>query len=182
MVSRYNRLFIFFATVFVGLYFDKFNIFRYCIISSFLHECGHIIAYRIIMNKWPEIQISVCGMKMKNNVAYNKNNVFVVICGPLINLILTIFSVIMINFSPSFDRYIFAVVNVFIFIFNILPIYYLDGGQILYCFSWFYQRNYLFLSNLSIIAISVMVFCFTDELLFLVIPLIYYIFNTLNHI
>jgi len=177
-----KSLFLFLIVLFSGVYFDRLNIFRICILSSFLHEIGHIAAYRCLMGKMPKITVSVFGIKMKNNVSYSKYYPFIIVCGPLINLFLVIFSLFSINKSAAYNKYIWLYVNTILFFLNTLPVWFLDGGQFLYHFSRFYQRNYMKISIFTVVALSVMLMYFTGIKIYLVIFLIYFIINISNHI
>ncbi len=177
-----NRLFIFFIVLFTGLFFDRLDIFKICLLSSAFHEAGHTIIYKLFIGKWPEIEISLFGFKMKNIVAHNKYYVFIVIRGPLVNLFLLIFSLTLYNNKATFEGYIWIIVNLIIFIINMLPVWFLDGGQILYCLSPIYQRNYRILSFFIITVITVMLFCFTGVKLSLIALYIYFLLNVLNDI
>ena len=177
-----KHLFLFFVVLYLGLFFDNMNIFRFCILSSLLHEAGHIIAYRLCHKNWPQIDVSVFGLNMKNNVILNKNTIFILLSGPFINLMAVVFSLIYSNIRYTFDICIFAITNFFIFMFNILPVYYLDGGQILYCLWPFYQRNYRKISILTIILVCVMLIYFTGFNIGLPLVATYFTFNILNDI
>ena len=175
-------LFVFTVMVYIGLFFDNMNIFRYCMLSCILHEIGHILAYRVCIKKWPKIKISVLGFCMENNVTDSQKLFYILICGPLFNLIAVIISVISINFTLTLNKLIFTIINLIIFIFNILPVYYLDGGQILYCFSPFYQRNYITISIFIVFLAGVMVVSFTEISAFYLLAIAYFIYNILNDI
>ena len=177
-----KQLFLFFIVLYLGLFFDNMNIFRLCILSSLLHEAGHIIAYRLCYKKWPQIDVSVFGLKMKNNVVLNKNTIFILLSGPVINLMAVVFSLIYSNIRYTFGICIFAIINFFIFMFNTLPVYYLDGGQILYCLWPFYQRNYRYISIFTITLIYVMVIYFTGFNVYSALAIVYFIVNILNDI
>ena len=177
-----NRLFLFCVFLYFGLFFDNMNIFRFCIASSLLHEAGHIIAYKIYSKKWPHIDVSVFGLRMKNNVLLNRNSVLILLSGPLVNLIIMLFSIFYSNFQNSFNLYSLLLTNFCIFTFNILPIYYLDGGQILYCLWPFYQRNYRYISIFTITLIYVMVIYFTGFNVYSALAIVYFIVNILNDI
>ncbi len=177
-----NSLFLFFILVYFGLFFDNMNIFKYCLVSSVFHEIRHIISYRYFIKKWPRIDVSIFGFRMQNDVSYNKYNIFILSAGPLINLFLVFLALFSNNIYPSLMWYSFASVNIIILILNVLPVYYLDGGQILYILSPFYQRNYIRISFFAIISTTVMLMYFTDLKAVIMVPLIYFIFNTLNDI
>lgn len=177
-----NSLFLFLIFIYFGLFFDNMGIFKFTLISSILHEAGHIVSYCILMKKCPRIDVSVYGFRMTNNVTQQKILVKILICGPMVNLIATVLTWIYSLNTLKFDVLIFTLINLSIFIFNSLPIYFLDGGQILYCLSPFYQRNYLKISLITIIIIVVMLFCFTDVDLVILLPLAYIVYNILNDI
>ncbi len=181
MLLKYN-MFLFLLITFIGLSFDRLNIFKYCILSCLIHEAGHITAYKAFTGKWPKISVKLFGFSMENNVLLNKHFIIILFSGPLMNLICAVISIICINFSFTLDGYIFMIINSCIFVFNILPVYYLDGGQILYSKSVFYQRNYNKISIIALFLFCVMLYTFTDNPVGFAFPVIYYIANISNDI
>ncbi len=177
-----KKQFVLFVYVFFSLSFDRLNIFKYCIIASLIHELGHIAVYLLTLKKLPEIEVSLFGMKMKNNILLNKNYIFILMRGPSVNLIAAVCCRLCINKTFSLDLYIFSVINAVLFIINSLPVYYLDGGQILYSKSRLYQRYYREISVLSVISISVMLLYFTDINLAVIIFIMYFIINIANDV
>ena len=124
---------------FFALIFDELNIFFYLVISSFLHESGHIIACFLCGSR-PHIDISVFGIKLKGYPNSILKKMVVIICGPAVNLILIIVSMILLSTEFNLNIYVFMVVNTIILLFNCLPIYFLDGGQIAMLFL---QNKYI---------------------------------------
>ena len=177
-----KNLFWFLIILFTGLYFDNLNIFRYWIVSSMLHEAGHIAAYRFLLSKWPKIEISVFGFTMINDIVYSDDLKKVLICGPAVNLRLCIISVLFLSLEFRLNCFIFLSVNTIILVFNLLPVYYLDGGQLLYQISPYYQKNYTKLSIAVMILVFVMVIYFTGFRLSLMLFGSYFIINTLNDV
>lgn len=177
-----NSLFIFLVVMFSGLFFDRENIFLYCIVFSFLHEAGHIVAYLICYKKWPEINISIFGFRMKNNILIQQNRTLIFFSGPLVNLIFAICAFHLLEIKATFQLYIIFFVNLILFSINILPVYYLDGGQILYGISPFYQRNYIEISNFTIVVIAVMLVYFTDVWAPIRLSCSYFVYNLSNDI
>ena len=177
-----SHLFIFLIIIFFGLSFDRLNVFKYCIVSSIFHEFGHIFAYIFFERKIPEIIITPFGFTMKNNVSYSKYYIYILFFGPAINILIVIITLLRLKNKFNLDIYIIMLVNIIIFITNIIPVNYLDGGQILYAKSKFYQRNYRLISGISIIILAVMVYGFTGNLVRIVIFLLYYAINTANDI
>ncbi len=177
-----NSSFLFFILVYIGLFFDNLNVFKYCLLSSCLHELGHILSYRILIKKWPQIDISVFGFRMKNNVTSNKYMIIILISGPLTNVLISAIAAVLCNYCLTINQYILIIINIIIFTINMIPIYYLDGGQILYRISPFYQRNYKKISIFTLIVIYVMLIYFTDINLMFLLPLVYFIYNILNDV
>ena len=177
-----NSLFVFLVVVFTGLFFDRANIFLYCIVFSFLHEAGHIVAYLICYKKWPKINISIFGFRMENNILFQKNSILIFLSGPLVNFIIVIIIFYLLKIKATFQLYIIFFINLILFSINILPVYYLDGGQILYRISPFYQRNYIKISNFTIIAFAVMLMCFTGVSVPVRLSCGYFVYNISNDI
>ena len=128
-----------FVIAFFALVFDKLNIFLYFIISSFLHESGHIIACFLCGSR-PHIDASVFGLKMKGYPDSKWKKLVVIICGPTVNLFLIIISKYLLLNEFNLNIYVFMVVNVIVLLFNCLPIFFLDGGQIAMLFL---QNKYI---------------------------------------
>ena len=114
-----------------------------------IHEFGHQLACRSVGGKTHDIVLWVLG-----GVAYVSPpqrpgaTLWSIAAGPLVNVILfPIFLFLMIfgksagweNSYPNADNYIVMLftINLVLLIFNMLPIYPLDGGQILRSLLWF---------------------------------------------
>ncbi len=123
-------------------------------LSSFAHETGHIAVYIILLNKVPKIEISIFGIKMINDIKNEKYLKYILARGPGVNLFLTAIFYLLYNNRFTIQRYTAFVVNLIMFAFNMLPVYYLDGGQILYITSKFYQNHCKSISILTVIFIG----------------------------
>ncbi len=177
--------FVFFTAVFFGLYFDTLNIFKFCILSSILHEAGHVAAYIIILKQMPKIKITIFGFVMQYPRANSKNLWLVTLCGPLVNITACCISFLLLQSKFTLNLYVFMWVNAVIFAFNMLPVYYLDGGHLLYDkFAW-YQRNYQIISGAAIVIMAAgMIFLSAGNVSFrpLLISLLYFFINMSNDI
>ena len=175
-----NKLFVFLVVLYFGLTFDRLNIFKYCILSSCLHELGHIVAYSLFMKKLPNIDVSAFGFRMKNDASDSRYYNTILLSGPLVNLFICISCLILLKNGFNLNLYVLMTVNIVIFIMNLLPVYYMDGGNIMYNKSIFYQRNHRKISIFSVIILSVMVISFTDNIMPFFIFLFYFILNLIN--
>lgn len=116
--------------------------------SVLIHELAHsFVAKRL---GWTVYKIEVGLFTGSASVDTNipeKDSIPVIAAGPLSNLILAIVSIplylILTGVNPFLDRLLndLFVVNIFMFIFNILPIYPMDGGRLLKDFLFLKMRN-----------------------------------------
>lgn len=116
--------------------------------SVLIHELAHaFVAKRL---GWTVYKIEVGLFTGSASVDTNipeKDSIPVIAAGPLSNLILAIVSIplylILTGVNPFLDRLLndLFVVNIFMFIFNILPIYPMDGGRLLKDFLFLRMRN-----------------------------------------
>lgn len=157
----------------------QIKIYALLMLFAFIHELGHI-AMGIILGFKPEsISIIPTGFSVQFKAESENYNVkircanlltvkkiLIVIAGPLVNAIIVICT--MIYYKVTGNVYIFDIQlnliiysNILIFIFNLIPIYPLDGGRILegiihiYCGTY---QSYVItnkISNIIVILLTV---------------------------
>lgn len=151
--------YIYIIAVFFALVFDRLNIFLFFILSCICHEIGHILVCKLFRYK-PVVTVSVFGAKLKGYPVKRYQKLAVLLAGPCVNLVFVLITVCILSFSFSLDIYVFCCVNSVILLFNLLPVSFLDGGQIL---GLFVQNHYLQkLSDvLSVVIIFTFVICFS---------------------
>ncbi len=171
--------YFFLCITFFALLFDKLNIFLFLIISSAFHEIGHIFACLMCGCK-PSLRISLFGIKLSNYPNNKYKKLFILICGPLVNLIFILICILLNSYKFKLNRYVFMCVNIVLLTFNIMPINFLDGGQIIYLFC----DNYYMQKALDVISFLLIIFVIfivssniTISLIVLFIFVIYYILN-----
>ena len=129
------KIFLFLLLFFIT---KQIEIYAILMIFAFLHECGHLIAGIIFGFKPNSIAITPFGLCIKFGIYcgdYNKKigkgnslnikKIIIAIAGPLTNIILMIIASIFVQ------KQLIVYANLLIAIFNLLPIYPLDGGRIL---------------------------------------------------
>ena len=133
------KIFIFLA---IFYFTNQIKIYMIIMFFSFLHELGHIIAGVILKMKLEKIEILPCGFsssfkenlmdykyKLKNANLLELKKIIIAIAGPILSVILAIlFTYIDITYITKQDA-IYS--NLLIAIFNLIPIYPLDGGRII---------------------------------------------------
>lgn len=130
--------------IFLALFYFTNQMKIYLIIMFFclIHELGHILVGIVLKMKINQLEIMPCGLTVsfKNNIddfniKIKKGNLsdfkllLVSMAGPLVSLILIILYT---YFDPAYISKQDAIYsNILILLFNLLPIYPLDGGRII---------------------------------------------------
>lgn len=111
-----------------------FLVYSFCIV---LHECMHILVASKMGYNLQEFRLSVTGASacFGDKVFYLSDELIIALAGPLTNLCLFILTVAFWWLCPAIYNFTleFAFINLFIFAFNMLPVYSFDGGRILAC-------------------------------------------------
>ena len=155
---KISYIFSFCIVIFIAA--DKTGNILPILFSTLIHETGHLIAMKIFKAYPSEISLNLGTIRILNNaIVTNNENLLILLFGPLANLA---FFLIFINIE-SFK--LFAIINLALFIFNLLPIEGLDGGSILklalrFRFSEQKVDRILFIITLLFAAALIFVFVF----------------------
>ena len=141
MKIRIDLKIIFFLALF---YFTKqIKVYLLVLSFTFLHELAHMLVGLLLGFKPQSIEIMPfgfnlhllpkiedCKIKIKKSNLVELKYIYVAIAGPLFNLIIaTVFSYISLSLNNTIvDLVTYS--NLLIFIFNLIPIYPLDGGRV----------------------------------------------------
>lgn len=142
MVLRLDlKIFIFFVLFYLT---KQIEIYATIMILCVIHELGHVVMGLIMGLKIEKIEIMPLGLSVSFKIDiddYNKKirkgnilqlkKIAIAAAGPLTNFILLL---LVVNTNISFkvvSNEILAYANILIMLFNLLPIYPLDGGRIL---------------------------------------------------
>ena len=173
MIFRIDlKIFIFL----IILYFTRqIEIYWLIMLFAFLHELGHLFAGIILKMKVKKISIMPAGFSIEFALTendYNKkvlnSNIFeikkiiIASAGPLINLIIMSVFIICGKNSEIAKNIIYS--NFLIAIFNLFPIYPLDGGRILksiICLSTKRKYGILYTNKISNMALFLISFLFS---------------------
>ena len=102
--------------------------------TATLHEYGHFAMAKILGYRVDGVVYSLYGVGLKTNNVYKvKDDILVSLAGPVVNVICIIISICLWWVFPTtyYFTYEFVISNIVIMIFNLIPIYPLDGGRIL---------------------------------------------------
>ncbi|HVP13639.1 MAG TPA: site-2 protease family protein [Phycisphaerae bacterium] len=114
-----------------------------------IHEFGHALACRSVGGTADRIMLwPLGGVAYVNPPPRAGALLWSIAAGPLVNVVLTpitmgayfVYGILESGASPNLHHYLFslAAMNVGLLIFNLLPVYPLDGGQILRAILWFF--------------------------------------------
>ena len=125
-------------------YFTKqIHIYALIMLFAFIHELGHLMAGILCGMKPERLEIKPYGVSISfkivpkdyNNKILNGNllelkKIIVALAGPITNLVIILITLNLNNLNVFYGLQI-VYSNLLLFIFNLLPIYPLDGGRIL---------------------------------------------------
>lgn len=136
MNIKINLKIFLFAIIF---YFTKqIHIYALLMLFAFCHEMGHLLCGILMGLKPKSLKIMPMGLSIEFEI-YSKNiknklqikKIWIALAGPITNIIIMLITII---FSKNIETILYGEIiysNLLIAIFNLLPIYPLDGGRIL---------------------------------------------------
>lgn len=134
-------------------YFTKqIKLYIFVMIFAFIHELGHLLCGLLLKMKVKRITIMPVGFSLEFRIEEKDLNkkilkgsiieikkIAVAIMGPVTNIVI-IFYVLFIN-KDFINKDLIIYSNLCIFLFNLLPIYPLDGGRILKSFFYIFLNR-----------------------------------------
>lgn len=125
---------LFVLYVFLCVYFGWYNQIFYYVFAVFLHEMGHYVVAKHYGYEVDTMLFALYGAGLQTNNAYKeKDDIKISLAGPLVNLLIIVLSITFWWIIPSLYlfTYDFVICNIVVMMFNLLPIYPLDGGRVL---------------------------------------------------
>ncbi|MEE0946651.1 MAG: hypothetical protein U0M42_07505 [Acutalibacteraceae bacterium] len=131
--------FLFTAMICILLICDRTGFAFPMLCSVVFHEMGHLAAMHICRCPPTEIRLIPASVQICSPVVSLKHEVFILVCGPLCNLLL--FGVLFVNCCLFSSIYFleFSIINLIYGAFNMMPVKGVDGGSVLHillCRYW----------------------------------------------
>lgn len=147
--------YIYVAVLVTVLVLDKNGGIFCCFLASFFHEIGHLIALICLKQRVDEVRFTVFDIQIRSSHYLDfKREIIITLSGVAFNFLLSIF----------FYRIIplFSLANLFIGIFNILPVSTLDGGQAINLFfcRFISPKKSVIIINVLTVIVSIPIFTF----------------------
>lgn len=138
------------------------------------HEFGHYFIAKKLHYKLNSFRLNFTGARLnyESGIFENSDEIKIAVAGPLVNIISAILITSLWWIFPIFYHFTYSFVcqNLFLGLFNLLPVFPLDGGRIMLCyFSKYYKKQkvlkFLKLGNIVFSCLFFILFfisCFTN--------------------
>ena len=138
----------------------------YILLFSALHEAGHIIILYLLGGRIDEITVSFYGIGLKHSSALTMSREIMFLSGGIgVNLLF-----VLLNIKRE--------INLLLLIFNVLPLYPLDGGRIVKLLFGLKEKYFTYFSVLFIIIILIFaIFIKNISLILIAIYILFFLFN-----
>ena len=103
------------------------------LLAALCHELGHLAALALVRARIEQIRLTAFGAEIRADTRYlpYEREIFCTLAGPAVNLILAVI------LARIAGEYLMAGANLFLGVFNLLPLPSLDGGRALHlAISW----------------------------------------------
>ena len=126
--------FLFAVVISIMLLTDKTGMALPCLFAVLMHEIGHLFCMWVLDNSPKSVKLIPASVQITSSFSGSyKKDLTVALMGPCVNFIL--FFTLYLNYLVFHNEttLYYAVINLIIGLFNMLPVKGLDGGTILFC-------------------------------------------------
>lgn len=160
--TRYRIDFTFSLTVTLMLLFCQGDTVILCLVSSLLHETGHLMLMHLFRQKVLTVTLGAFGMRIDRHfsteISYKKEAI-IAFGGIGVNLLVAFISGLYYYLKGTDFCLRLAAVNIFIALFNMIPVDTLDIGRVLrYTLLCFYDegKSHKILYTVSVLSVNVL--------------------------
>lgn len=114
---------------------DKTSLGAISCVCAVCHELGHIIAMKMLNTTTNNIRLSLFDANINDNYKHRRtlpSELFVILSGVAVNLTLCLVSFVVYKNTNINEFLSFSTANMFLAVFNLLPVESLDGGNAIY--------------------------------------------------
>lgn len=107
------------------------------VLFSLLHECGHLFCECLFHEKPQKIEFGLFGMTIvrADDIRFSyRQEICEALAGPFVNLFFFLLFFILLNFRKTEFLFTCCFVNLYILLFNGMPVFSLDGGRAFWAF------------------------------------------------
>jgi len=156
----------FFVLVIVSILTHNIVLFTNYILALFLHELAHLIVATKRGYTLKQIRLDIFGLCLELDDKIDDRDSFAInIAGPMTNLAIVVICMAIYWLVPASFLYLnsFCIANLVLAVFNMLPIYPLDGGKIVssICVNNKVYRRIDFLIRIILIFVSISLFIYS---------------------
>lgn len=126
--------FLFAALIALMLATDRTGMAMPALFGVFMHETGHLFCMWVTDSAPNAIRLIPASVQIRSSIGVSyKKDIATALCGPIVNFLL--FFILYFNYLAFGNKAVqmYALLNLIIGAFNMLPLKGLDGGTILYC-------------------------------------------------
>lgn len=119
----------------LSIFFDNSKVILFSLICAILHESGHLFCMGLYGYSPHCINIGLFDVAIKDDefeIRYSGNHLVILFAGSAANFIAATFFAIIYACSQNADAKLLCFTNIYLGVFNLLPVYGLDGGNILF--------------------------------------------------
>ncbi|MGN0519584.1 MAG: peptidase M50 [Candidatus Fimenecus sp.] len=109
----------------------------FAVLFSLLHECGHLLCDFLFREKPQKIEFGLFGLTIvrADDICFSyQQEICEALAGPAVNFLLFLLFLLLYVFYRSETVFTCCFVNLYIFLFNAMPVFSLDGGRAFWAF------------------------------------------------